>query len=318
VSIARNVSDEYGAKSAVGRERGLSALATRQHGVVALWQLLALGFSARAVGRRVESGRLHRLHRGVYAVGHRRITQRGRWMAAVFACGPGALLSHRSAAHLRDLRSWSPGIVEVVTAQKVRRRPGIRPYLTSFLNAGDRDIVDTIPCTSLACTLLGLAAVDPESLDGAVAAAEQRSILDLGAVDELLRRAPRRAGVRALRKALVGITAEFAWTRSELERRFLALCRQATVPRPRVNAWIEVPGDGFEVDFSWPELRLIVETDGHGSHGDRRAFEEDRRRDQLLVAAGWRVVRFTWHQVFDDPASVVAVLRTLSRGVNNL
>ncbi len=163
------------------------------------------------------------------------------------------------------------------------------------------------------CTLLGIAAVDPQSLGEALAAAEKRSILDLAAVEAVLTRARRRPGVRALRRALAGIAVELGWTHGEFERRFFLLCREAGLARPRVNAWIEVPGDGFEVDFSWPEPRLIVETDGHETHRDREAFEEDRRRDQLLVAAGWRVVRFTWRQVIERPESVVTTMRALSR-----
>ena len=232
-------------------------------------------------------------------------------MAAVLACGPGALLSHRSAAHLRGLRKWSPGIVEVVTPRKVRPRPGIRPYLTSLLAESDRQDVDGIPCTSVPCTLLGLAAVDPDALDAALATAERSSTLDLRAVDELLRRAPHRPGVRALRTALAVIAVEFEWTNSELERRAFALFAQAGLRRPAVNAWIEVAGDGLSVDFSWPALRLAVELDGWETHGDRQAFEEDRRRDGLLAAAGWRVVRFTWRQVIGDPGRVVATVRTI-------
>jgi very-short-patch-repair endonuclease len=301
---------------ALGADRGIAELATRQHGVVSIAQMHELGWSTSGVGDRLAAGKLHRLYRGVYAVGHMELSRRGRWLAAVFACGPGALVSHRSAAHLWGLRTWSQRETEVTSPARNRRRRGIRLYRATHLADDDRAVVDGIPWASVALTLLALAVVDEGSLAGAVAQAERRSLLDLRAVEGLLGRLRGRPGAPALHAAIAGLSMEAGWTRSELELRFLTLCREAGLPRPRVNAWVEVPGDGFEVDFSWPELRLIVETDGHETHGDRRAFEEDRRRDQLLVAAGWRLVRFTWRQVFEQPAEVAATMRRLVAGVN--
>ena len=230
-------------------------------------------------------------------------------MAAVLASGPGALLSHRTAAHARGFTSRSPATVEVVTPRQVRPRRGIHARMDSGLTAADADIADGIPCLSVARTLLTLAAVLPQDLDGAVARAEKQRALRLDAVEELLERVPGRPGSALLRTALADLMLESTWTRTELERRFLALCRAAGLPRPRVNAWISLPGNGFEVDFSWSDHRLAVETDGHEDHAHRAAFEEDRRRDQLLAAAGWRVVRFTWRQIVREPRVVAEILR---------
>lgn len=294
------------------RERALAELATRQHGVAATWQLLGLGFSRPAIKRRRAAGRLHRLYRGVFAVGHQRITLRGRWMAAVLACGRGAQLSHRCAGALRGLVERPSGLIEVTVPRPVRKRPGIRAFTATDLAPADRTVVDAIPCTSVARTLLGVAAVEPQALQGAVAQAEKRHLLDLTGLHSLIARFPRRPGAPALRRALAEHSVELEWTRSRLEDRFFSLCRRAGLERPDVNAFIAVSGWAGEVDFSWPELRLIVETDGYEGHGDRAAFEEDRRRDQHLVAAGWRVIRVTWRQVVYEPERVVETLGRLS------
>jgi hypothetical protein len=232
-------------------------------------------------------------------------------MAAVLASGPEAMLSHCPAAHLRGFVGRSRGI-DVTVPRAIRGRPGIKIHVATALTPADCTTVDAIPCASIALTLLGLAATAPADLPAALAQAAKRDALDLTTIDELLVRRPRAAGTPAFREALRAYRVEWEWSNSELERRAFELFAAAGLPRPDVNAWIGVPGSGFEVDFSWPELRLIVEVDGWESHGDRLAFEEDRRRDALLSAAGWRVVRFTWRQVVDDPAHVVATLRALT------
>ena len=155
-------------------------------------------------------------------------------------------------------------------------------------------------------------ATTPNAAAELLAAAERRNLLDHGALDELLERMARRPGARALAAALADHAPETTWTRSELERRFLGLCDRAALPRPRVNAWVPVTGGGFEVDFTWPELRLAIETDSHRHHADRLAFERDRRRDQLLVAGGWRVARFTWRQLERRPEQAITTLRRLA------
>ncbi len=232
-------------------------------------------------------------------------------MAATLAGGEGVVLSHRSAAHLRGLLDRS-GVAEVTSSRKLSSRQGVVFRVVSGLTQADRKVVDAIPCASVPLTLLGLAATVPATLPAALARSERRGLLDLSAMAELLDRRPRTPGIPALRRALRAYRVEWEWTRSELERRALGLFAAAGMPRPDVNAWVAVAGNGFEVDFSWPSLRLAVEADGWEAHGDRRAFEEDRSRDAVLVAAGWRVVRLTWRQVVDEPEAVVATLSPLS------
>lgn len=205
-------------------EQAIAALAGLQHGVVSLSQMLGAGLSRGAVKRRSAGGRLHRVHRGVYAVGHSCLTDHGRWMAAVLAAGPGTVLSHRSAGALWGLCPPPTGAVHV------------------------------------------------------------RAVLAHHAV---------------------GSTS----TRSELQERFLGLCRDASIPQPDVNASL----DRYTVDFLWPSQRLIAETDGYASHGTRAAHERDRERDVRLAVLGYLVVRFTYRQVTREPRLVASRLRSLLR-----
>jgi hypothetical protein len=293
-------------------DRRIALRATRQHGVVALRQLVALGLGPSAVYQRVASGRLHRVQPGVYAVGHAALAPLGRIMAAVLACGPGAVASHRTAAALHGLRPSSRTPIDVMAPNRRGRAvAGIDAHRATTLRPADVEIVDGIPCTSVARTLLDLAAVvNRRQLERAGERAEVLRVLDLGAIEELIARCNGHPGVGALR-AVLAAHAPAVLTRSELEVLFLALCRRAGVPAPAVNAWVALPGDGFEVDFLWRSRRLAVETDGRETHLTRHAFERDRRRDQRLVLAGWRVVRFTWRQVVEQPATVEATLRAL-------
>jgi predicted transcriptional regulator of viral defense system len=288
-------------------------LAERQHGVVSLSQLQFLGLSARAVRNRVATGRLTRIHRGVYAVGHGRLTLRGHWMAAVLAYGPNAVLSHHSAAALHGIRPDNRPKTDVtVPGRSARSRPRIDVHASTTLAAADVTTIDGIPCTSVARTLLDLAeVVDRRGVEKAVDQAEVRQIFDLRAVREVLSRAAGRRGAPVLELVLAEYDGP-TLTEEELEERFFMLCREAGVPRPSVNVWMTL-GDGvaYKADFMWRAARLIVETDGWGSHGTRQAFEHDRRRDRLLILAGWQVVRFTWRDVERGPDEVRATLAAL-------
>jgi hypothetical protein len=219
----------------------------------------------------VESGRLHRLHPGVYAVGHEGLSLRGRWLAAVLASGEGALLSHRSAAALWGMLSTSAPKIDVIVPPKSGRRSTETIRIRRGTRAGVEHL--GIPVTSPRCTLDDLAAA----------------------------KIPRWQLRRAMEVAeRLGEPVKPTGPRSPLEAAFLKLCEDA----PIVNGVVE----GFEVDFHWPDARLVVETDGHEHHGTRAAFERDRARDQALAAAGWTVLRFTYRQVLEEPARVRDVL----------
>ena len=284
------------------RDVQLSRLAERQHGVVSLAQLLLLGLSARAVRDRVAAGRLIRIHRGVYAVGHGRLTVRGRWMAAVLAYGPTAVLSHRSAASLHGLRPDNrPKSDITLPSTSARPRTGIDVHRSATLQAADVTTVDAIPCTSVARTLLDLAGVvNRRGVERAVDQAEVLRVFDLRAVQEVLSRAAGRHGAGVLRRVLAEYDGP-TLTDRELEERLYDICRRAGVPKPELNVWIPLEGEMVKPDFLWRAERLIVETDGWATHGTRRAFEDDRRRDRRLRLAGWEVVRFTWRDVEREP-----------------
>jgi very-short-patch-repair endonuclease len=271
--------------------------------VVALRQLLQLGLSPSGVRSRAARGELHRMHRGVYAVGAPRRGALTSAMAAVLACGPEAVLSHRSAAGLWGIRPDARPTHDVTVPGARQSRKGIVLH-RGHLHPADTTTLEAIPCTSVARTLLDLAdAVDDRALSRAVEQAERNRIFDLAAVRDVLARGAGRSGAPRLRRAIAHH--EETATRSELERRFLEVCEDAGLPQPQTNLWLE----GMEVDFSWPAIRLVVETDGFDTHGSRQAFERDRARDQRLLAAGFRVMRVTWRQLRDDPDAVAERLR---------
>jgi putative AbiEi antitoxin of type IV toxin-antitoxin system/uncharacterized protein DUF559 len=295
------------------RDVAIKRLAERQHGVVSLPQLRTLGLGTDAVGKRVATGRLTRLHRGVYAVGHGRLTLRGHWMAAVLAYGPNAVLSHRSAAALHGIRPDNRPKTDItIPSPSARRRPGIDVHRSAILEPKDISTVDSIPCTTLARTLLDLAeVVDRPGLKKALDQAEVLRIFDLRATDDVLSRAPGRRGAAVLAQILAEYDGP-TLTDQELEERFFILCEAASVPLPEVNVWITLDdGTAYKADFLWRAERLIVETDGWASHGTRTAFEHDRRRDRRLKLAGWDVIRFTWRDIEREPDEVTATLAAL-------
>jgi very-short-patch-repair endonuclease len=280
----------------------LADLADEQHGVVAHHQLRALGLSPSAIQRRVRTGQLHRLHVGVYAVGYRRTTERGRWMAAVLACGPGALLSHRNAAALWGLLPSTRALVDVTTPRSRHGMPGVVLHRTRNPDGGA--VQDGIPVTTLMRTLVDLADVaKPDQLERAFEEAERRNLFDLRALPSLHGRAG-----RGRLEAMIG-RASSSVTRSELERRFLRLCGDAGLPRPQTNIWLREQ----EVDVVWPDQRLVVELDGYAYHHTRAAFERDRERDARLQVAGYRVLRVTHRRLMEEPPSLINALRSLLR-----
>jgi very-short-patch-repair endonuclease len=285
--------------------------------VITRRQLLERGVSRQTIGRRLAKGRLHPLWRGVYAVGRPRLTLRGWWMAALLACNNHAVLSHESAAELWGIRQTNsgnegefdrPGQIHVsVPGTKSHHLWGIRVHRRTSLPDTDRTERDGIPVTSLGRTLIDLATVlDPRRLEASVNEADKR-----GTDPEQLRHQidDHRGmdGVPSLRRILDRRT--FSLTDSELERRFLRLVRRAKLPAPKTQQRL----CGFRVDFLWPELRLIVETDGLRYHRTAAQQATDRVRDQVLVAAGFTVLRFTHAQVAYDQNHVVKTLRTVLR-----
>jgi very-short-patch-repair endonuclease len=279
------------------RDGELVRLAARQHGVVALGQLLALGFTRSMIRRRMEAERLLWVQPKVYSVLPSLRTP-GRMMAAVLSCGPRAALSHRAAAAVWDLCPWPAGAVDVSVVGSRKPREGVRIHRLHRI-----DIVthDGFPVTSPTRTLVDLAAKEPAPrVERAYEQADRLGLLD---ADALLAECDRRRGSRLLR-ALVDDGREAPPTRSELERALLHLCRDRGLPPPSQNVSLH----GVEVDAYWPQYRLVVELDGYEWHRTRRAFEEDRRRDALLATHGIRVLRFTWRQVQRRPREVAEAL----------
>lgn len=285
----------------------MAALALRQYGVVTRAQLGAIGLAVGAIERRVTGGRLHRLYPGVYAVGHRVLTDEGRWMAAVLAGGHGAALSHAAAGAHWGIHRPAGAAVAVTGAQQRRPRPGVR-FHRSRLPDDEVTIKDGIPVTTVARTLFDLAAVlPPGRLARAVNEAEVRRLWDLVSLADLLARHPRRPGAAAIRALLA--TPGGAGTRSELEDRFLGFLDRTGLPRPATNAPFWLGARWIEPDCTWQEQRLIVELDGYETHRTRAAYEHDRARDRALTAAGWRVMRVTWRHLHEAPELLAGELR---------
>jgi len=288
----------------------IARIARRQHGVINLDQLRVAGLAIGAINSRVRAGRLHRLHSRVFAVGHTRLSQEGRWLAAVLALGDGALLSHVSAAALWGIRrSRSDHIhVTVPTLAGHRHRGVIVVHRSCTLTLADNAQRDAIPVTSVARTLLDVAGMlAPGPLERTVEQSLVRRVFDLNAVNAVIAANPTRPGATALARIVATIHHEPPLTRSDLEGLMRDLCDAQRLPRPEVNTFVE----GAEVDFVWRPRRLVVETDGQESHGTRVAFERDRAKDARLTMLGYRVVRFTHRQVVYEPETVSATLRAL-------
>lgn len=289
----------------------LAELARRQHGVVATWQLSVLGYSRHQIRAEVEAGRLHRVRRGVYAVGHMRLSLRGRWMAAVLACGCDALLSHRAAAALHNLRPPPSGPTDVTVPGRNASRAGVRVHNVRSLHPDDCGLIDGIPVTALPRTLLDYAEVAGEQwVRLAIEEAHRQQVFDMGPILTLVARSPGRRGMKPLQAALARVAPDPPWMQSEPERRLLVGLRLAGAPEPSANTVVE----GELVDFHFPHEGLIVEVDGDRWHRTRAAREADRRRDVKLQLAGKMVARFSAQRVNDELTVVVGeILRLLAR-----
>jgi predicted transcriptional regulator of viral defense system len=285
----------------------LAALADRQHGVVAHAQLLRLGFSKSAIGRAASASRLRRVHRGVYALGHVRLSRHGQCLAALLACGSRAVLSHGSAGWLWGLLPHFPFEVEVTVPKRGRSRPGIRLHHAPGLGACDRDRHEGLPTTAVPRTLLDLAATGSNwQLQTAVEKAERLGVLDLLEIDAMLERSRGSPGSARLRRAL-DIYRLPMFSRSRQERLLMAMVRQADLPRPAMNTFVA----GHEIDAYWDAERFAIEVDGWSAHRTRRAFEEDPVRQEDLKLAGIDSIRITARRLEREPRKIAERLARL-------
>jgi very-short-patch-repair endonuclease len=283
----------------------VAALAFAQHGVVGWRQLRQLGYSEAKICGLAAGGRLLRVHRGVYAVGHARLSARGRWAAAVLACGDEAYLSHRDAAALHDLQQIGSGAVHV-TAAKAHSLPGVTCHTTRDPARLGGTTIDGIPVTSLERTILDLSTmVSDERLCGLLEELERRGLFDVHRLETEMRGGVGHHGIGRLRRALRQVSSTPPTTRSGLERDFLTLVRAAGLPEPSVNV---VVVDEL-VDFHWPRQRVIVEVDSWRYHRSRRSFEDDRRRTNRFGLAGQLALRITDLRIANEPDAVVHELQ---------
>jgi very-short-patch-repair endonuclease len=283
----------------------IAEIAKRQHGVVSVGQMREVGISDHAVRARVLAGHLHRVHRGVYAVGHLGLSARGRWLAAVLAVGRGphrdgmsvldhwgAAVSHRSAAALWELLPVRDSPVDAIVSGTGGRamRAGIRVHRSISLLATEVTLRHGIPVTTPRRTIADLRGAGPGRRAGKIPAWE-------------LRKAIRQANVIGLP---LGEKDAAERTRSDLEGDFLAICRRHRLPRPEVNVLI----GPCLVDFLWPEERLVVETDSYLYHRGQVTFQDDRQRELELMRLGYVVLRLSEAQIDEAPKDVAQVLGT--------
>jgi len=294
-----------------GDDGRIAEIAERQHGVVTRSQLEGLGLGGNAIDRRLRLGRLHGLHRGVYAVGHRVLSREARWMAAVLFCGSNAVLSHRSAAALWGVRPSSSRAIEVTAPSKSRSRSGVQRHF-AVLPADEVTERDGIPVTIAPRTILDLAAVESvDAVEHALRQSEYLRLHDRLSLPHLLARYPRRSGSRAIRRCLDRRREAPGNARSWLEECFLPFLREHRLPTPHLNSWIEVGGRSIQVDCLWFHQKVVVELDGFAAHGTRIAFREDRARDRKLRVAGYGVTRIAPEQLEDEAGAIAADLSKL-------
>ncbi len=297
-------------------DHAIATLTAGQHAVLGIRQLEGLGLSARAAQKRALSGRLYRIYAGVYGLVPRQLlTREGHWMAATLACGPGAVVSHRTAAVLHGLLQYDGTKLDVTTPGPNRRTSG--PFVvhrSRTLRARDVTVVNNVPCTTVARTLFDLSeVVERRRLERAFDQAEILELFDLRAIEDQLERNRTRRGASLVRAVLEEHYIGSAPTESELEDAFLSLCRRAGLPRPEVQQWLLLPdGDPpIRADFLWREQRVVVETDGRRVHGSHQAAPRDARRDQRLTVHHWRPIRTGWRQITRRPAELEATLVAL-------
>jgi hypothetical protein len=291
----------------------VAELASRQHGVVSIRQLeILFGYSREAVRHAVEAGRLHPVHRGVYAVGRRDLSLHGDCLAAVLAVGPGSLLSYWSAGWLWGLIQAQQKSFHVTATgpRRLRVRPPVQVHRARNLVDDDRRLEEGIPVTSVARTYLDLAEVTkPRKLPKLLKRGEELEILDADQVFACCERSRGHKGAKPLARALSSYRPSVRVLRSDVERIFLELVETAGLPLPATNYVV----DGMEIDAYWAEADLAVELDTYGTHGTRVSFESDRERDAELAKAGITVVRVTDRRLEKEPDAVVQLIAMMLR-----
>jgi Protein of unknown function (DUF559) len=315
---------EGGRKSGTyGRFRGqpafdttIAALGPGRHAVFTLDELCELGLSASAVHKRVAGGRLHRRYRGVYSlVPIPLLSRKGHWRAAVLACGPGAALSHVTAAALHGLRPTDARHIHVtIPCRSTRHHPGIKVHRSTGLTPADVTHVDNIPCTTVARTQLDIAEmISRRALERVFDQSEILELFDLDQIEDQLTRNPTRPGAKRVKDLLKEHYIGSTLTESELEEAFLALCRRIEIPPPQLQQWLMLPDGGppIRADFLWRDQRVVVEVDGRKFHGTTQARPRDARRDQRLTIHEWRPIRTDNKQIFYRPDELEQTLREL-------
>jgi very-short-patch-repair endonuclease len=283
-------------------DASIAAIAGRQDNVISRAQLTALGIGRGTIARQLERGRWQRLHRNVYLIGPAPPKLRARAWAAVLTCGEGSVLSHRTAAALYGLTPVGGDVHVTVPGRNPGTRTGVEIHRVTTLSDDQIVVRDRLTLTSPARTVCDVAGTEPLSdAERILAEARVQRLVTTGALARVIERTPTLKGSSVMR-ALLRATDESGYTRSEAERRMRRLVDAAGLDQPLVNA----PLLGYVVDFLWSAQRLVVEVDGYRFHGHREKFESDRRRDQRLVAAGYRVIRVTWIQLRDEPMAVIA------------
>jgi very-short-patch-repair endonuclease len=292
--------DSRGKRRSHDVDARIAAAADRREGVVDRQALEAIGLSGDAIDRRVAAGRLHPLHRGVYAVGHAHLTRNGRCHAALLFAGDGAVLSHRSAADLWELRASKEPEIDVTVATD-RRGDAVVRIRRDQLDPKDTMIRQGIRVTKPLRTLLDLAAcVDDKQLERAIRQAVYRKLTTTALLAEAVRKRSGRRGAGRMRKALARIGEAPGLIRSDLEHGFLAYLRRHRLPMPELNVEMRIGGRRIEADCVWRAQRVIVELDGRDAHDSAPAFEADRERDLALLAEDWRPARVTSRRLLSN------------------